>query len=173
VLPQACFELEANYCPPITFVVVQKRHNTRLFPVGRERDRSGNCLPGTVVDKGICHPTQFDFFLNSHAGLQGHNKPAHYHVLVDENGFSADGLQLFTYWQCFLYCRCTRWVCFGLGWEGSCWECLVSLSLDLHLPGPLEKQCVHADSSPTPTSWLLVLLDKDDEGIVLMDSPVL
>jgi hypothetical protein len=29
-------------------------------------------------------------------------------VLVDENGFSADGLQLLTYWLCFLYCRCTR-----------------------------------------------------------------
>ncbi len=29
---------------------------------------------------------------------QGHNKTAHYHVLVDENGFSADGLQLLTYW---------------------------------------------------------------------------
>jgi eukaryotic translation initiation factor 2C len=31
-------------------------------------------------------------------------------VLVDENGFSADGLQLLTYWLCFLYCRCTRTV---------------------------------------------------------------
>jgi eukaryotic translation initiation factor 2C len=61
-----------------------------------------------VVDSGICHPSQFDFFLNSHAGLQGHNKPAHYHVLVDENGFSSDGLQLLTYWLCYLYCRCTR-----------------------------------------------------------------
>ncbi|KAF8058950.1 AGO1 [Scenedesmus sp. PABB004] len=106
---QACYSLEEGYCPPITFVVVQKRHNTRLFPADRAgADNSGNCLPGTVVDSGICHPTQFDFYLNSHAGLQGHNKPAHYHVLVDENGFSADALQLFTYWQCYLYCRCTR-----------------------------------------------------------------
>jgi eukaryotic translation initiation factor 2C len=114
-LRDACAELEQNYAPSITFVVVQKRHNTRLFPVGGNADRSGNCLPGTVVDKDICHPTHFDFFLNSHAGLQGHNKPAHYHVLVDENGFTADALQLFTYWQCFLYCRCTRcvWVCAG------------------------------------------------------------
>ncbi|WIA39818.1 hypothetical protein OEZ86_005871 [Tetradesmus obliquus] len=104
---KACYALEEGYCPPITFVVVQKRHNTRLFPT-EGADRSGNCLPGTVVDSEICHPTQFDFFLNSHAGLQGHNKPAHYHVLVDENGFSADALQLFTYWQCYLYCRCTR-----------------------------------------------------------------
>ncbi len=27
---------------------------------------------------------------------------------MDENGFSADGIQLFTYWQCYLYSRCTR-----------------------------------------------------------------
>jgi len=110
---EACFAMEAsgNYCPPITFVVVQKRHNTRFFPApgdNSNRDKTGNCLPGTVVDRDICHPTQFDFFLNSHAGLKGHNKPSHYHVLVDENGFTADGLQLFTYWQCYLYCRCTR-----------------------------------------------------------------
>lgn len=36
-----------------------------------------------------------------------HPKSQH-SVLVDENGFSADGLQLLTYWLCFLYCRCTR-----------------------------------------------------------------
>ena len=35
-------------------------------------------------------------------------KPKTKTVLVDENGFSADGLQLLTYWLCFLYCRCTR-----------------------------------------------------------------
>lgn len=101
--------------PPITFVVVQKRHNTRLFPTPQDqqnRDRSGNCLPGegvqwsggrlwltnaaallntacftstlhdqpapaacaipagTVVDTAINHPFEFDFYLNSHAGLQ-------------------------------------------------------------------------------------------------------
>jgi len=109
LFPQAFASLGDDYQPPITFVVVQKRHNTRLFPArDSEGDRSGNCVPGTVVDTGITHPSQFDFFLNSHAGLQGHNKPAHYHVLVDENGFSSDSLQLFTYWQCYLYCRCTR-----------------------------------------------------------------
>jgi len=66
------------------------------------------CDPGTVVDRTICSPYEFDFFLNSHAGIQGTNKPAHYHVLVDEIGFGADGLQLLTYWLCFTYCRCTR-----------------------------------------------------------------
>jgi eukaryotic translation initiation factor 2C len=93
----------------VTYITVSRAHSTRLFPADRDnQDKSGNCLPGTVVDSGICHPSQFDFFLNSHAGLQGHNKPAHYHVLVDENGFSSDGLQLLTYWLCYLYCRCTR-----------------------------------------------------------------
>lgn len=43
-------------------------------------DRSGNTLPGTVIDSGICSAAGFDFFLNSHAGLQGHNKASHYQV---------------------------------------------------------------------------------------------
>lgn len=88
----ACAELEATYAPRITFVVVQKRHATRLFPTDRAgEDRSGNTLPGTVLDTTVCSPAGYDFFLNSHAGLQGHNKASHYQVLVDENGFTADG----------------------------------------------------------------------------------
>ncbi|MCE8166467.1 MAG: hypothetical protein I3270_02365 [Candidatus Moeniiplasma glomeromycotorum] len=58
----ACQALEANYRPTITFVVVQKRHHTRFFPLDRrDADRSGNCLPGTVVETGITHPFEFDF----------------------------------------------------------------------------------------------------------------
>ena len=44
----------------------------------------------------------------SHAGIQGCSKPAHYHVLVDENGFTPDCLQLLTYRFCYSYCRATR-----------------------------------------------------------------
>ena len=29
---KACLRLDKDYNPPITFVVVQKRHHTRLFP---------------------------------------------------------------------------------------------------------------------------------------------
>jgi len=108
-LREACSSLEQSYAPAITFVVVQKRHNTRLLPApGSPTDRSGNIMPGTVVDRTICSPYEYDFFLNSHAGLQGTNKPAHYHVLRDEMGFGADALQLLTYWLCFLYARCTK-----------------------------------------------------------------
>jgi eukaryotic translation initiation factor 2C len=68
---KACLSLEDGYQPPVTFVVVQKRHHTRLFAVDRQQtDRSGNIQPGTVVDTSICHPTEFDFYLNSHAGIQ-------------------------------------------------------------------------------------------------------
>ncbi|KAG6752793.1 hypothetical protein POTOM_042831 [Populus tomentosa] len=109
---KACASLEPNYQPPVTFVVVQKRHHTRLFANDhRDRnavDRSGNILPGTVVDSKICHPTEFDFYLCSHAGIQGTSRPAHYHVLWDENKFTADGLQSLTNNLCYTYARCTR-----------------------------------------------------------------
>ncbi|KAK9175701.1 hypothetical protein WN944_027708 [Citrus x changshan-huyou] len=102
---EACASLEEGYAPPVTFVVVQKRHHTRLFPGDHNRrdltDRSGNILPGTVVDTHICHPTEFDFYLNSHAGIQGTSRPTHYHVLYDENHFTADDLQLLTNNLCY------------------------------------------------------------------------
>nr|QOP58841.1 argonaute 1b [Nicotiana benthamiana] len=109
---KACASLEPNYQPPVTFVVVQKRHHTRLFANNhRDRnavDRSGNIIPGTVVDSKICHPTEFDFYLCSHAGIQGTSRPAHYHVLWDENKFTADALQSLTNNLCYTYARCTR-----------------------------------------------------------------
>lgn len=50
---QACESLEPNYQPPVTFVVVQKRHHTRLFANNHSDrrsvdDRSGNILPGKI-----------------------------------------------------------------------------------------------------------------------------
>jgi eukaryotic translation initiation factor 2C len=106
----ACKSLNEYYKPGITIIVVQKRHHTRLFPVN-ERDRcgkSGNIPPGTVVDRKIVHPTEFDFFLCSHAGIQGTSRPTHYHVLWDDNGFLADQLQALTYQLCHVYVRCAR-----------------------------------------------------------------
>ncbi|MQM06013.1 hypothetical protein Taro_038830 [Colocasia esculenta] len=109
---KACASLEPNYQPPVTFVVVQKRHHTRLFANNHKdrnsMDKSGNILPGTVVDSKICHPSEFDFYLCSHAGIQGTSRPAHYHVLWDENNFTADEMQSLTNNLCYTYARCTR-----------------------------------------------------------------
>ncbi|EYU40234.1 hypothetical protein ABFS82_04G135000 [Erythranthe guttata] len=109
---KACNELQTDYQPRITFVVVQKKHHTRLFPADHTSpnttDKSDNILPGTVVDTKICHPNQLSFYLCSHAGIQGTSHPAHYHVLFDENKFSADSMQMLTYSLCYTYARCTR-----------------------------------------------------------------
>ncbi|XP_076457162.1 protein argonaute-2-like isoform X4 [Babylonia areolata] len=107
---EACTKLEVDYRPGITFIVVQKRHHTRLFCSDRkdQTGRSGNIPAGTTVDMGITHPTEFDFYLCSHAGIQGTSRPSHYHVLWDDNRFSADELQILTYQLCHTYVRCTR-----------------------------------------------------------------
>ncbi|CAN8270652.1 unnamed protein product [Cochlearia groenlandica] len=109
---KACNSLQEGYVPRVTFVVVQKRHHTRLFPAQHgdraSTDKSGNILPGTVVDTKICHPNEFDFYLNSHAGIQGTSRPAHYHVLLDENKFTADELQTLTNSLCYTFARCTK-----------------------------------------------------------------
>ena len=58
-----------NIDAKITMLVVGKRHHVRFFPENpQEADRSGNCRAGTVVDQEITHPTEFDFYLQSHAG---------------------------------------------------------------------------------------------------------
>ncbi|XP_033109683.1 protein argonaute-2-like isoform X1 [Anneissia japonica] len=109
-LREACMSLEIGYQPGITLIVVQKRHHTRLFCADKREQtgKSFNIPPGTTVDTGITHPTEFDFFLCSHAGIQGTSRPSHYHVLWDDNEFTADSLQTLTYQLCHTYVRCTR-----------------------------------------------------------------
>ncbi|KAF5728742.1 protein argonaute 2-like isoform X2 [Tripterygium wilfordii] len=98
-----------NYSPPITIIVAQKRHQTRLFPkTQREGSSTGNVPPGTVVDTKIIHPFEFDFYLCSHYGTLGTSKPTHYHVLWDENGINSDQLQKLIYDMCFTFARCTK-----------------------------------------------------------------
>ncbi|XP_068382089.1 protein argonaute-2 isoform X5 [Eschrichtius robustus] len=69
---EACIKLEKDYQPGITFIVVQKRHHTRLFCTDKNErvGKSGNIPAGTTVDTKITHPTEFDFYLCSHAGIQ-------------------------------------------------------------------------------------------------------
>ena len=83
----ACKKLGFN--PTITLIIVGKRHHVRFFPRNdNEGDRSGNCPAGTVVDSGVVNPVEFDFYLQSHGGLLGTSRPAHYNVLLDENKFT-------------------------------------------------------------------------------------
>ena len=69
---EACIKLESDYHPGITYIAVQKRHHTRLFCSDKKEQsgKSGNIPAGTTVDVGITHPTEFDFYLCSHQGIQ-------------------------------------------------------------------------------------------------------
>ncbi|KAJ3206445.1 Eukaryotic translation initiation factor 2C [Clydaea vesicula] len=58
--------------PTVTFLSVNKRHHVRFFPAN----------PKDGDKNGIVHPYEFDFFLNSHPGLQGTSRPTHYHVFT-------------------------------------------------------------------------------------------
>ncbi|CAI7816651.1 unnamed protein product [Closterium sp. NIES-53] len=98
-----------NFRPAITYIVAQKRNNVRFLPSQGDR----NVQPGTIVDKDVTHPFFFDFYMVSHKGLLGTSRPVHYHVLHDENGFTADEIQHLTHSLCYSYGRCTRAVSTG------------------------------------------------------------
>ncbi|KAJ8880835.1 hypothetical protein PR048_017306 [Dryococelus australis] len=107
---RSCQSLEQDYQPKITFLVVQKRHHTRFFPLKREDmdGRNNNVPPGTVVDTDITHPTEMDFYLVSHASIQGTSRPTKYRRLWDDNDMSEDELEQLTYYLCHMFSRCTR-----------------------------------------------------------------
>ncbi|XP_045814117.1 protein argonaute 16 isoform X2 [Trifolium pratense] len=75
--------------PKFTVIVAQKNHHIKLF----QANALENVPPGTVVDTKIVHPRNYDFYMCTHAGMIGTSRPVHYHVLLDEIGFSPDGLQ--------------------------------------------------------------------------------
>ncbi|KAK7444785.1 hypothetical protein VKT23_015102 [Stygiomarasmius scandens] len=108
IIKKVCADLRMNI--KITFIVVGKRHHYRFQPPlnSNQADRSGNMPAGTVVDTGITHPVEFDFYLQSHAGIIGTSRPSHYNVLHDDNNFSVDALQDLCYTLCHVYARSTR-----------------------------------------------------------------
>ncbi|PPR89278.1 hypothetical protein GOBAR_AA31402 [Gossypium barbadense] len=74
------------------------------------RDGQGspsNVLHGTVIDNKVCYPKNNDFYLGTHAGMIGITRQTHYHVLLDQAGFSADDLQEFVHSLSYMYQRST------------------------------------------------------------------
>ena len=104
--------------PKFTVIVVTKRHHTRFYPtqVG-QADRNSNNKAGTVVDRGVTEVGDWDFFLQSHAAIQGTARSAHYFVLVDEifrarakqgAGSAADEVEKVSQGLCSAYGRATK-----------------------------------------------------------------
>ncbi|KAK6941588.1 Piwi domain [Dillenia turbinata] len=89
------------YCMNLMPFVSHTKLFTRNHSDNSSVDKSANILPGTVDDKEISHPSEFDFYLCSHAGIQGTSRPAHYHVLWDENNFLSNAIQSLTNNLCY------------------------------------------------------------------------
>ncbi|KAK0280678.1 hypothetical protein LTR54_006703 [Friedmanniomyces endolithicus] len=97
----------------MTFVVVGKRHNTRFYPTHKSHTLvklGRNVKPGLVVDEVITHPYSMDFYLQSHEPIKGTGRSAHYFVLQNNMGLTADDLQSITHTFCYAYTRATRGV---------------------------------------------------------------
>ncbi|KAE9369735.1 Piwi-domain-containing protein [Stipitochalara longipes BDJ] len=93
-----------------TVVVCTKRHHIRFFPKDGDNqagDRNSNPLPGTLVERDVTHPFEYDFYLNSHSAIQGTARPVHYHVLQDDAKVPVAELQKMIYQFSYQYMRST------------------------------------------------------------------
>lgn len=98
----------------ITVIVVQKNVNVRFFhECEKQRDRHAKCkaegfkcdnarfhspCPGTVIDRDVCNPLYYDFYLVPTKAPKGAcASPTRFVVVRDERKLSADDLQTFTY----------------------------------------------------------------------------
>lgn len=116
-------DLTKKNLPRLTVIIVGKRHHTRFYPSqSKDMDRGGNCKPGTIVDRGVTEEGMWDFYLQSHAVIQGTGRPAHYVVVLDEifrerakrlkttkpQDSPANELERMTQALCYTYSRATK-----------------------------------------------------------------
>ena len=88
-----------------TVLVASKRHHIRFFPKPPNRDNNSNPLPGTIVERDVTTPYNYDFYLCSHRAIQGTARPVHYTVLLDEAEMQADTLIRMIYEHSYQYVR--------------------------------------------------------------------
>ncbi|KRH92774.1 Argonaute, partial [Pseudoloma neurophilia] len=104
-------ELNENYNPDLTFVIVQKKHSIRFKGDGKgeyvkdqRRGPTCNPAPGTLIDS---LGTKYnDFYMISHFALQGTPCPIKYHILID--GIKIKNFSQFIYDQCHIFSRATK-----------------------------------------------------------------
>ncbi|XP_029175629.1 protein argonaute-2 isoform X4 [Nylanderia fulva] len=108
-IKRACNRVKAPNIQ-ITCLVVQKRHHVRLFPTNDKEsdDKNKNVRAGTIVDTEITHPNHIDFYLVSHASIQGTARPTKYRCICNDSQYTEDDIEQLTYYLCHMYARCTR-----------------------------------------------------------------
>lgn len=103
---EAFKNVQQGYKPKLTYVIVQKRINTKFFRLvdGKTgKDSMANPPPGSVLDHTVTGKYLYDFFLVSQHVREGTTTPSHYIVLYDENSFDPDIMQKMTYKLTYLY----------------------------------------------------------------------
>ncbi|KAF2201527.1 Piwi-domain-containing protein [Delitschia confertaspora ATCC 74209] len=100
-------ELGCKTVPKFTVVIAGKRHHVRFFPGPGVGDRNGNPKPGTLVETGVTHPFEFDWYLNAHVAIKGTARPIHYQCILNEADWNGEALQQFIFEHSFQYCRST------------------------------------------------------------------
>ncbi|PPR97652.1 hypothetical protein GOBAR_AA23017 [Gossypium barbadense] len=98
----ACKFLDEKWNPKDYGYCCTKNHHTKFFQQGSP-DKVLHC----TIDNKVCHPKNNDFYLGTHAGMIGITRQTHYHVLLDQAGFSADDLQEFVHSLSYIYQRST------------------------------------------------------------------
>lgn len=99
-------KIEPNNTAKFTVLIASKRHHVRFFPRDNA-DRNGNPKPGTLVETGVTNPTEFDFYLCSHAAIKGTARPVHYYCLLNEAKMTPEEIQQMCYDNSYQYCRAT------------------------------------------------------------------
>ncbi|KAL6527855.1 Protein argonaute-4 [Orobanche minor] len=100
---ESCKFLDEKWSPKFVVIIAQKNHHTKFF----QPNSPDNVQPGTIIDNKVCHPKNNDFYLCAHAGMIGTTRPTHYHVLLDDVGFSPDDLQEIVHSLSYVYQRST------------------------------------------------------------------
>ena len=96
--------ISPDYNPKLTFIIVQKRINTKFFRAAPNNPNGVvNAPPGSVLDQKVTNRYMYDFYLISQHVREGSTNPSHYIVLEDEKGFDPDILQRLTYKLTFMY----------------------------------------------------------------------
>ncbi|KAL1303294.1 hypothetical protein AAFC00_006700 [Neodothiora populina] len=117
VIQQRLRAVKPDHPTKFVVIVASKRHHVRFFPKPGTGDRNGNPLPGTLVETGVTHPRENDFYLCSHAAIKGTARPVHYHILLNERDtenerdpakrVSNEEFQTLIYEHCYQYIRAT------------------------------------------------------------------
>jgi len=91
-----------DYKPGFSFIIVQKRINTRLFAT-RGAGQYDNPPAGTVLDHTVTRYKFKDFFLIPQAVSQGTVTPTHFVVIKESKALPADAIQRLAYKLTHMY----------------------------------------------------------------------